>query len=71
MDSKSNIRLIEYPSGEELQSEELAEALGGWNCGSYTKYSIFRSSCSEWDSGACTDRSKRNYCINYSKGKKK
>lgn len=71
MKSGINIRLIEDPSEEILHDEELAEAIGGWNCGSYTKYSFFRSSCLEWNSGACTDTSKKNYCIEYTKAKKK
>lgn len=71
MKTKPNIILIEHPSEEVLNNEELAEAFGGWNCGSYTKHSIFRSSCSEWSSGSCTEAGKRNYCVSYDNGKKK
>lgn len=71
MESNLNIKLIENPSEDLLHNEELAQVLGGWNCGSYTQHSLFSATCSEWNSGACSDSSKRNYCVQYTKGKGK
>lgn len=71
MKTNANIRLIELPSEEPLRDEEMVQALGGWNCDTYTKYPNFRSECHEWTSGACTDSRKRNYCNKYSIVKKK
>lgn len=59
------IRLIEEPKSEELLRNELEEALGGWNCGSYyigndEKY------CTAYDDGACTSANPSfNYCAKY------
>lgn len=70
MDLNNPIHIIEHPCDETLKDYELSAILGGWNCGSYTKHSIFNSTCNEWNSGSCTDRSQKNYCEKYSKGKK-
>ena len=35
MRTLEKIRLIEEPKSEDLLRNELEEALGGWNCGTY------------------------------------
>ena len=60
------IRLIEEPKSEELLRSELEEALGGWNCGTYSK-GWWSDSCTAYSSGACSSDSGDNYCGVYNK----
>lgn len=63
MDKIKKINLIEPPLEEEVSREELEEALGGWNCGSYDPVT-----CVGYDSGPCTNNEEaKDYCASYSK----
>lgn len=62
MDKIKKINLIEAPREEEMSREELEEALGGWNCGSYDP-----SVCRDYGSGVCTAKpGSKDYCGIYS-----
>lgn len=69
--NKAAITVIESPGYDVMDREELGAILGGWNCGSYTKFPYFKFECHEWTSGACTDSGKKDYCNKYSIVKKK
>lgn len=59
------IKLVEEPQSEEVLQRELEEALGGWNCGTYSN-GWFRDKCKGFDSGICTKNiNGNNYCDIY------
>ncbi len=63
MRTLEKIRLIEEPKSEDLLRNELEEALGGWNCGTYD---VNSGHCSPYDDGFCASGgTATNYCSDY------
>ncbi len=60
------IQLIEEPKSEELLRQELEEALGGWNCGTFEE-GWFGDDCKKYNTASCSDGSHAaDYCGVYS-----
>lgn len=56
------IRLIEEPKSEDLLRQEFEEALGGWNCGTYSD-GIFTDICEGgYVDSLCQDGKSDSYC---------
>lgn len=62
MDKLKKINLIEFPHESEVSREELEEALGGWNCGTFNYVK-----CVAFDTGVCskTNGATMDYCSIY------
>lgn len=63
MNELSKIKLIEAPLDDNLEifRQELEEALGGWNCGSFDNIT-----CNEYISGNCSAGTGTDYCKTHS-----
>lgn len=68
MKEVSKIKLIEAPLNEqqEIFREELEEALGGWNCGSFDM-----GTCYSFDDNNCSNTGVGSYCGTHSCPQKK
>lgn len=63
MKINEKIKLIEAPLDEnqEIFRQELEEALGGWNCGSFDL-----QTCHKFDDGNCNNTGTGSYCGTHS-----
>lgn len=71
-EGKSPVVIIEAPQRDFILPQELANILGGWNCGSYSKRLLLKDKCKEWDKSPCSKtREVDNYCGKYSSSLRK
>ena len=68
MNETNRIKLIEAPldDNQEIFRQELEEALGGWNCGSFD-----HETCYTYDDNTCSNTGAGSYCVTHSCSKKK